>query len=96
MSRHYEDIRHRAFRILGMCSVLLVMVVLAGTTLSKYFFGFLPVILSATPIYMVNTVRCPDCRHRVLKGRFSLAAPEICPRCGARPGEGIASTLRQH
>ena len=70
--------------------------IFAGTTVSEYFFGFLPVILGVTPIYMVNIVRCPDCRHCVLKGRTPFAAPEIYPRCGARPGEVIASKPREH
>ena len=94
MQLQYQQIRGQAFRILGIGSGLLVMAIFAGTTVSEYFFGFLPVILGVTPIYMVNTVRCPSCRHRVLKGRLPLTAPELCPRCGARPGEVIAPKPR--
>jgi len=88
---HYQDIRKQAFRVLAMGSGLLVLAILAGTTVSEYFFSFLPVILGVTPIYLVSAVRCPACRHPVLKGRFPLATPEICPQCGARPGEAIDS-----
>jgi hypothetical protein len=89
LSLNYQDIRGQAVRILAMGSGLLALSVFAGATLSKYFFGFLPVILSVTRVYIVNAVRCPDCRYRVLKGRFPLPAPEVCPQCGARPGEAI-------
>lgn len=89
LQSRYEDIRGHALSILAIGAGLVVISIFAGTTVSEYFFGFLPVILGVTPIYMVNTVRCPDCRHRVLKGRLPLVAPEFCPRCGARPGEII-------
>ena len=87
MRLRYEDVRGQAFRVLGTCTALLLVAAFAGITLSDYFFGFLPVILGVTPIYMVNTVRCPSCRHRLLKGRLPFATPEVCPGCGARPGE---------
>ena len=86
----YEDTRSHALRVLGTSSVLLVIAALAGAVVSGYFFGFVPVILGATPIYMVIKIRCPDCRYRVLKRRFLLAAPEVCPQCGARSGEASA------
>lgn len=95
MGLGYQDIRGQAFRILGVGSGLLVMAIFAGTMVSEYFFDFVPMILGVTPIYMVNAVRCPDCRHRVLKGRVPFAALEVCPRCGARPGEAIAPKPRE-